>query len=70
MQNHTKFEMIILKYSLENWLTKRHCVKIARIRSYLVCIQSECGKIRTRKTPNMDTFHAVMDIQEIFGIKF
>ena len=22
-------------------------------------IQSECGKIRTRKTPNTDTFHAV-----------
>ena len=22
-------------------------------------IQSECGKIRTRKTPNMDTFHSV-----------
>ena len=22
-------------------------------------IQSECGKIRTRKTPNKDTFHAV-----------
>ena len=23
-------------------------------------IQSECGKIRTRITPNTDTFHAVM----------
>ena len=23
-------------------------------------IQSECGKIRTRKTPNMDAFHAVI----------
>ena len=23
-------------------------------------IQSKCGKIRTRKTPNTDTFHAVM----------
>ena len=23
-------------------------------------IQSECEKIRTRKTPNMDTFHAVL----------
>ena len=30
-------------------------------KKYGVCfrIQSECGKIRTRKTPNMDTFHAV-----------
>ena len=23
------------------------------------CIQSECGSMRTRKTPNTDTFHAV-----------
>ena len=23
-------------------------------------IQSECRKMRTRKTPNMDTFHAVL----------
>ena len=26
---------------------------------FLVRIQSECGKIRTRKTPTMDTFHGV-----------
>ena len=25
-------------------------------------IQSESGKIWTRKTPNMDTFHAVIDV--------
>ena len=25
-------------------------------------IQSECGKIRTRKTPYLDTFHAVMGL--------
>ena len=24
-----------------------------------LCIQSECGKIQTGKTPNTDTFHAV-----------
>ena len=24
------------------------------------CIQSECGKIRTRKTPNMDTFYSLL----------
>ena len=32
---------------------------------YLVSlhIQSECGKIRTRKTPNMDTFYAVKAAQ-------
>ena len=25
-------------------------------------IQSECGKIRTGKTPYLDTFHAVIDV--------
>ena len=25
-------------------------------------IQSECGKIRTRKTPNTDIFHAVLTL--------
>ena len=28
--------------------------------SVSVRIQSECGKIRTKKTPNTDTFHAVL----------
>ena len=27
--------------------------------SISLCIQSECGKMRTRITPNTDTFHAV-----------
>ena len=42
-----------------------HCVKSVRIRSYSgpygvsLRIQSECGKTRTRITPNTDTFHAV-----------
>ena len=27
--------------------------------SVSLCIQSECGKIRTRITPNSDTFYAV-----------
>ena len=33
-----------------------------------LCIQSKCVKIRTRKTPNMDTFHAVI-IGEISSYK-
>ena len=42
-----------------------HCVKSIRIRSYSspygvsYRIQFECGKIRTRITPNTDTFYAV-----------
>ena len=54
---------------------RKHCVKSVRIRSFsgpyfpafglsteryvVYGIQSECGKIRTRKSPNKDTFHAV-----------
>ena len=29
------------------------------IRIVSLCIRSECGKMRTRITPNMDTFYAV-----------
>ena len=31
-----------------------------------LCIQSKCGKIGTRKTPNMDTFHAVLSFKLLF----
>ena len=45
-----------------------HCVKSVRIRSYSgphfpvfgLNIQSECGKMQTRITPNTDTFSAVL----------
>ena len=43
-----------------------HYAKIVRIRSYSAphfsrIFQSEFGKMRTRITPNTDTFHAVED---------
>ena len=31
--------------------------------SVFLRLQSECGKIRTRKTPNTDTFYAVFTIE-------
>ena len=34
--------------------------KVSVFGVFLVCTQPECGKIRTRKTPNTDTFHAVL----------
>ena len=34
-----------------------------------LCIQSKCGKVRTRKTPNTNTFHAVLNQDEIIVIK-
>ena len=33
--------------------------------SVFLRIQSECGKIRTKKTPNMDTFHTVLCVKII-----
>ena len=41
-----------------------HCVKSAQIRSFF---WSECGKIQTRKTPYLDTFHAVMG--KLYGLQ-
>ena len=39
-----------------------------------LCIQSRCGKMRARKTPNTDIFHVVLKFQkipkEISAIKF
>ena len=32
-----------------------------------LCIQFKCGKIRTRKTPNTATFHAVNILKTIFA---
>ena len=32
--------------------------------------QSECGKIRTRKTPNTDTYHAVLVERNTSKIRF
>ena len=31
-------------------------------------IQFECGKIRARITPNIDTFHAVSDVKNVLTI--
>ena len=31
-------------------------------------IQSKCAKIRTRKTPNTDTFHAMTFVLDLFDL--
>ena len=46
------FEVFFTTYSPAFGLNTERCSASLRI-------QSECGKIRTRKTPNTDTFHAV-----------
>ena len=40
-------------------MKSKHCVKNVRIGVVLVRIQSECEKMRTRITPNTETFQAV-----------
>ena len=83
------FLLFISSYKkvLRNTFNFWQCVKSVRIRRFSgahfpefernmeICfrIQSECGKKRTRKIPNMNTFHAVWvhfkrDICKIFDI--
>ena len=50
-----KFECIVLFKSNTAWKVSVFGVILARI-------QSECGKIQTRITPNMDTLYAVLDM--------
>ena len=40
-------------------------MKSDRFGVFLVRIQSKCGKIRTRKTPNAETFYAVLTLKTI-----
>ena len=61
-----------------------HCMKKVLIRSFSglyfpafelntersLHIQSECGKIRTRKTPNTHTFHAEIKINQLIYLPF
>ena len=63
LKNIAKFTEKHLSYRLfSNNVRGCHCVKNVHIPRYFsvsLRIQSECGKIRTRKTPNTDTFQAV-----------
>ena len=44
--------------------------KVSVFGLFLVRIRSECGKIRTRKTPNTDTFHAVSSYSIVGAFSF
>ena len=48
--------LCLVKYE-SSYLSSITAWKVSVFRGFLVRIQSECGKIRTRKTPNTDTFH-------------
>ena len=65
-------EFVVSQYKPSKEIHARHCIKSVLIRSFFspyflafglysvrIRIQSECGKIRTRKTPNTDSFYAV-----------
>ena len=47
----------LARKGLNEWYTVR---KVSVCGFFLVRIQSECGKMRTGKTPNTDTFHPVV----------
>ena len=66
------YEASLIWYENHGQLNENHCVKNVRIWSFLAHIrtktkwfQSKCGKIRTRKIPNTDTFHAVNKSENI-----
>ena len=63
----------MFKIALGTWLYRcyKHCVKSVRIRSFSEpYFPAFWEKIRTRKTPNTDTFHAVKAIKVIsYNIK-
>ena len=50
-------------------ILREKCAHSKFFLSVLPRIQSECGKIRTRKTPNKDTFHAVCSCLKFWILK-
>ena len=73
--NLSQFEVLREKcpYSELFWsvfsLNQTEYGEIGSISPYSVCIQSECGKKRTRKTPNTDTFHAVKALENLIYVQ-
>ena len=45
----------------QNYLKQKTAWKVSAFGVFLVRFQSRCGKVRTRKTPNTDTFYAKED---------
>ena len=61
-QKTSSFLMFVegnIKRSSWNELIRNTAWIVSVFRDFLVRIQSECRKVRARKTPNTDTFHAV-----------
>ena len=67
----TLFLYVSLQRCIKNSVKHLHCVKSVRIfphsdwirREYVfLYVQFECGKIRTKKSPNTDTFYAMLNL--------
>ena len=56
LMNHTTWKMSIFGVFLVGIFPHSDWIQ----NSVSLCIQSECGKTQTRKTPSTDTFHAVL----------
>ena len=60
MQLQILFDLSNILDRVENTENKNivlHCIESVRIWNFLVRIQSKCGEIENRKTPNTDTFY-------------
>ena len=78
------FEIHVIWWVSNRWMDSTsldnvwHCVKCVGIRGFSgpyfptlsLRIQAESGKVRTRKTPNTDTFHALWQKEAILNIIF
>ena len=73
-----RIKLIFSLFTFSAWKVSAFGVSLVRIFSAFglntekygvsLRIQSECGKIRTRKTPNTDTFHAVIGLAFSFRL--
>ena len=52
----------MIEWNALKYFGNLHYVKVSVIRVFLVHFQFKCGKIRTRKTLNTDTFHALAEL--------
>ena len=56
--------MSYIIWTKNNLTLSKNCPYLEFVWSVFSRIQSECQKIRTRKTPNKDTFHAMLTAQK------
>ena len=70
LENELSKKDTIINFFLSKQITaSKHSISYGNDRNSCSAIQSKCGKIRTRKTPNTDTFYAVLSKDNHVGIQ-